>query len=266
MWRTVYRYTGGDGFEDRESSGRGKYSQEGTRVIFFSEADTPLFEGNLEGNTLTIQVDVSMVYRKIFSQGAISRGPAPSATVPRGSGLAPPPPPPPTVGGVSFGLSLALGYVPLSFEELCESSLLIVEARVQSTLAPTENLRFLETDAILSLDQVFKGPESIRQIVISQKGGVLGQFTQLPHQYNLMRQGEHYILFLTEETETHLSDVEGIPRFAFNGSWTGVVQINESGGVHFSPDTAAVIREQFDGRRSQELITEIQECSQTAEP
>ena len=262
MWRTVYRYSGGGSFEDSESSGQGNYSQEGTRIIFLSEADTLIFEGTLEGNTLTIPVDVTMVYRKIFRQSAVSRASDQAITEPRGAGLAPPPPPPSTIGVFTSGLTLALGDVPLSFEGLCDSSELIVEAHVQSLLTPTRNLRYLETDAILSLDRVLKGPESIRQVVISQKGGVLPQFRQLPYQYNLMQPGEHYILFLTEEMETHLPDVPGIPRYALNGSWTGMVQIDES-GVHMSFDTARIIREQFDGGSSQELVAAIQRCSQT---
>ena len=179
MWRTLYRYTGGGGFEDSESSGGGNYSQEGSRISFLSEADAPIFEGTLEGNTLTIQADVALVYRKIFRQGEISQGSVEPFTAPRGVGPAPPPPPP--IGGMTFGLSLNLGDVPGSFVELCESSELIVEAHVQSILAPTENLRFLETDAILSVDRVLKGLDSVRQVVISQKGGVVGQFRQLPY-------------------------------------------------------------------------------------
>ena len=149
-------------------------------------------------------------------------------------------------------------------------------ARVQSVLAPRQGvrnagtrvlpegsfptLRFLETDSILQVSQVFKGPESIRQVVISQKGGVLGSYTELPTQYNLMQQGEHYILFLTDEARSDLPDVTGIPRYGLNGAWTGMFQIDE-GGVHVSPDTVAVIREQFDGRSSEDVITEIQNCS-----
>ena len=136
---------------------------------------------------------------------------------------------------------------------------------MQSVLAPTENLRYFETDSVLSVDRVLKGPESIRQVVISQKGGVLGQFRQLPHQYDLMQPGEHYILFLADETETHLPDVAGIPRYALNGAWTGMFRIDES-GVHLSPDTADVIREQFDGRSSDDMITGIQLCSQRRAP
>jgi len=107
---------------------------------------------------------------------------------------------------------------------------------------------------------MFKGPESIRQVVISQKGGVLESYTELPTQYSLMQQGEHYILFLTEEARTDFPDVTGIPRYGLNGGWTGMFQIDE-GGVHVSPDTADVIREQFDGRSSEEVIAQIQRCS-----
>lgn len=263
VWRTLYRYTGGGGFADSESSGRGNYSQQGTSIVFLSEADALLFEGTLESNTLTIEVDVPLVYRKIFRQDAMSRGSARPIAVPPGPD--PPPPPPPPTTGITFGLALSLGNVPGSFEELCDSSVLIVEAHVQSVLAPTENLRYFETDSVLSVDRVLKGPESIRQVVISQKGGVLGQFRQLPHQYDLMQPGEHYILFLADETETHLPDVAGIPRYALNGAWTGMFRIDES-GVHLSPDTADVIREQFDGRSSDDMITGIQLCSQRRAP
>lgn len=40
-WRTLYRNIGGGGFENSESSGGGNYLQEGTRIIFMSEVDTP---------------------------------------------------------------------------------------------------------------------------------------------------------------------------------------------------------------------------------
>ncbi len=155
---------------------------------------------------------------------------------------------------------------------------MIAEAYVQSVLAPRQgvrnlsgirvlegffpNFQFLETDSILQVSQVFKGPDSIRQVVISQKGGVLGSYTELPSQYDLLQEGEHYLLFLTDEARNDLPDVRGIPYYAPNGAWTGMFQIDVD-GVHVSPDTADEIREQFDGRSSQDVITEIQRCSQT---
>ena len=257
-WRTLYRYTESGGVHDSESSGRGSYSQQGASITFLFEVGASGLEGTVDGDRLTIRADVPMVYRKANGADEISRASAQPFTVPPGAGRVPPPPPP---TGITFGLSFALGYMPGSFEELCDSSVLIVEAHVLSVLAPTENLRYLETDSILSVDRVLKGPESIRQVVISQKGGVLGQYRQLPYQYNLMQQGEHYILFLTEETETNLPDVAGIPRYALTGSWTGIFQIDDS-GVHLSPGAADVIREQFEGRSSQDVIAAIQLCSQ----
>ncbi len=272
IWRTLHRYTESGRVSNSESSGRGSYSQQGTSIIFLFDADAVGLEGTLDGNTLTIQADVPMVYRKSFGADETSRRPT---TDPSGGG--PPPPPPPT-NRSTFTLSLDPGYLPGSFEELCDSSILIVEAHVQSILAPRQNLRYpsgvqlrqersrpiflyLETDAILVVDRVLKGPESIRQVVISQKGGVVGRYTELPNQYDLIQQGERYILFLTDETEPDLPDVTGIPRFALAGAWTGLFRINESGGG-LSPDTAISIREQFDGKSSQELITEIRRCSQ----
>ena len=260
VWQTLYRYSDRGSSSESQSTGRGTYSQRATSIILSFDGDTSLGEGTLDGDTLTIRADVPMVYRKAGGDRA-SQGSTQPVTVSPGTGRVPPPPPPPRAGFTS-GLSLALGDVPGSFEELCHSSVLIVEAHVQSILAPTENLRYLETDAILSVDRVLKGMESIRQVVISQKGGVLGQYRQLPYQYNLMQQAEHYILFLTEETETHLPDFAGIPRYALTGSWTGMFKIDES-GVHLSPDTADLIFERFDGRPSHDVIAEIQQCPPT---
>jgi hypothetical protein len=288
-WSTRYRYVEGGRVRDSESSGRGRYSQQGTGIIFLVEVGDDRFEGTLEGNTLTIQVDVPMVYRKVFAQvgnrvapGAAepSPRPTPGFTAPDPSGGEPPPAPPPN--RITFTLSLAAGYLPGSVEELCDSSIFIVDADVQAILPPGQNLRYppgvqllqnrsfplfryLETDAILRVRQVLKGPESVRQVVISQKGGAVGPYTELPSQYNLMQRGERYILFLTDEPRPDLPDVDGIPRYALNGAWTGMFRIDES-GVHLSPDTADGIRQQFDGGSSQDVITAIQRCSKPPVP
>ena len=286
-WRTLYRnrYTAGGGFEDSESFGGGDYLQEGTSVFFLSDAGAPLFDGTLDGTTLTIRSDIPLVYQKIFGQ-------RPTEAFAESDQAGEPPPPPfrqqngatfsqrlapgPPTGSVTFALPIVRGSLPESFEELCDSSTLIAEAYVQSVLVPRQGvrnagtrvlpegslpiLRFLETDSILQVSQVFKGPESIRQVVISQKGGVLGSYTELPSQYDLLQEGEHYLLFLTDEARNDLPDVRGIPYYAPNGAWTGMFQIDLD-GVHVSPDTADEIREQFDGRSSQDMIAEIQRCS-----
>ena len=141
IWRTVYRYTESGRVNASESSGRGSYSQEGTRVIFSFDGDASQGEGTLDGNTLTIQADVALVYRKIFAQDETSRAPTRAFTAPDQRGGGPPPPPPPP-NRSTFTLSIDPGYRPRSFDELCDSSLLIVEAHVQSILAPRQNLRY----------------------------------------------------------------------------------------------------------------------------
>ncbi len=285
-WTTRYRYTEGRRTYNRDSSGRGTYLEQGTSIIFKVEVGDDGFEGTLQGNTLTIQSDVPLVYRRIFGQR-----PAEAFTEPNEGGGPPPPPswpsnsvslalplagPPPD--SVSFSLPHAPGLLPRSIEELCDSSILIAEVYVQSVLSPREGVRnlsgigilqegsfpffrFLETDSILAVSRVLRGSESIRQVVISQKGGVVGSYSELPIQYHLMQPAERYILFLADEARTDLPDVRGIPRYALNGSWTGLFRINEN-ILHLSPDTADVIREQFDGRSSQDVTTEIQRCSQ----
>lgn len=273
VWMTRYRYTDGGVTDVSESSGRGSYSQQGTSITILFEAGG-CCEGILDGSTLTIQTDVALVYRKIFGQV-----PTQPFTVPnRGDGSTLPLPPPPPTNRATFALSITPDYLPGSLEQLCDSSTLIVEAHVEAIQSPEQNLSYppgtqlvqersrpiflyLETDAILVVSQVLKGSESIRQVVISQKGGVLGRYTELPIQYDLLEEEEHYILFLTDELRPNLPEVSGIPRYALNGSWTGMFRIDE-GRVYLSPDAAAPIRERLDGRSSREVIAEIRVCSE----
>ena len=85
----------------------------------------------------------------------------------------PPAPYPPPNATATFFLDLPPGYEPKSSEQLCDSSTLIVDAYVQSVLPPRQNGRRLETDAIVLVNQVLKGSDSIQQVVISQRGGYL---------------------------------------------------------------------------------------------
>jgi len=96
VWSTRYRYSERGFVDVSESSGRGTYSQEGTSIIpKFEVGDDACCEGTLEGNTLTIQADVAMVYRKIFGQR-----PTQAFTVPdQVDGVPPPPPWPATKRG-----------------------------------------------------------------------------------------------------------------------------------------------------------------------
>ena len=239
VWVTRYRYTDGAVVNVSESSGRGSYSQEGASITILFEAGG-CCEGILDGNTLTIQIDVPMVYRKIFGQV-----PTEAFSVPNRGGenlpLPPPAPPQPRyvrpVNYARLSARVPPGTVRLfdidsrspcsSYSGSKTESRLSTRHRARSERS-RPIFRYLETDAILVVRQVLKGPESIRQVVISQKGGVLGRYTELPIQYDLVEEEEQYILFLTDETRPDLPDVTGSPRYALNGSWTGMFQIDES--------------------------------------
>ena len=109
IWRTFYRYTDRGGAHVSESSGRGSYSQRGTSIIFLFEADASRLEGTLDSDTLTIQTDVPMVYRKVFGADGLSLGPRePFRVFDQGGGA--PPAPPPTIG-TTFSLSLDPGHL-----------------------------------------------------------------------------------------------------------------------------------------------------------
>ncbi len=63
-WRTEYRYTADGRVETSESFGRGRYSRQGTAIIFSFEGDDVRLPGTLDGDTITLQADVEMVYQK----------------------------------------------------------------------------------------------------------------------------------------------------------------------------------------------------------
>src|SRR3972149_3377364 len=65
---------------------------------------------------------------------------------------------PPANGTATTMISLAPGAMPESFQRLCDASLLIVEGYVQSIFPPWINGKSLETDAVLLVTRVLKGP------------------------------------------------------------------------------------------------------------
>lgn len=67
VWRTVYRHTERGVASISESVGGGRYSQQGTQIVFLLALGDTSFEGTLDGDTLKIQADVPMVYRKDLS-------------------------------------------------------------------------------------------------------------------------------------------------------------------------------------------------------
>lgn len=169
------------------------------------------------------------------------------------------PPYPPASGTARFSLHPAPASLPQSLRELCDSSPLIVQAAVHSTFSPRNLGGLLETDVVLLVTQVLKGATSVRQLVVAQRGGILGQYQELPVQYSLMQPGEQYIAFLTADRRTNVPERTGIPRHWISGEWVGLFRI-DNGIVHLTSGTPKTLQDKFEGMNLEQAIAEIRSC------
>jgi len=169
---------------------------------------------------------------------------------------------PPSSGTAHFTLHALPGYLPESLEKLCTSSNLIVDAYVQSTFPPRILTSNLETDVVLIVRRVLKGPQSIREVVVAQRGGVYGAFRSVPTQYPLMEPGDRYILFLTDDSRSNLPD-RSIVRRWITGAWVGMFKVANNTTVRLTRGTPATLRDQYDGTRLENTMADItSRCTQ----
>jgi hypothetical protein len=165
---------------------------------------------------------------------------------------------PPSIGTAYFDLDFAPGALPGSLDQLIENSSLIVDGYVQSVIPPWVEVegQFLNTDVIVLVTRILKGTLPEKQIVVSQIGGTLGQFTQVPSQYTVMQQGEHVVLFLAPDVRANTPVHAEIPRFAIRGEFVGLFR-ERDGKVQLSKGTPAGLREKYDGMDLQQVLSDV---------
>jgi hypothetical protein len=83
----------------------------------------------------------------------------------------------------------------------------------------------VQTDFLISISQVLKGPNTLRQIMVSQMGGTIGDFHLVTDQYALMQPGERYVLFLQNDNRTSTPRRPGIPPYYVTRSWAGLGRV-----------------------------------------
>jgi hypothetical protein len=143
---------------------------------------------------------------------------------------------------------------PSDLIDLIRHSKLIVDATVLSLLPAVDISRktnpvlgspVLETDAIVSVAQVFSGsvPNNSANILIAQQGGELGKWRVTVPEDPLVARGERYILFLVPDHRASVPNPIGLPRYWAVGVWVGKLRVN--GGVinvsqHVKPGLAAI--------------------------
>ena len=140
------------------------------------------------------------------------------------------PPWPPAHGTVKFvadppPLPPALANKP-PLERLFDLSNLIVDGIVTTAFPSRSPSRgTLQTDFLISVSRVLKGPETLRQIVVSQMGGSIGDFHFVTDQYALMQPGEQFVLFLQNDSRPSTPRRPGIPPYYVTYIWAGLGRV-----------------------------------------
>lgn len=147
--------------------------------------------------------------------------------------------------------------MPPALIPLCQRSNLIIQGQVASVLPARKlGLRSLETDVIVTVSSVLKGTSEAPQVVISPRGGTIGQFTEQPTQYDLMKPGERYILFLTDDDRKNIPAVPGIPRHWITGFWAGIFRVDGQ-TLHLPSGAPKMLRDKYDSADVQTAFKDI---------
>jgi hypothetical protein len=169
--------------------------------------------------------------------------------------------PPPTEGHGVLSVTPAPSLMPQSLKDLCDLSAVIVEG-VVATIFPSRQLgpsqSSLETDALVNVTKVLKGPVGAhQQLVVSQLGGAKGNFSSTPTQYSLVRAGEKYILFLREDDRPNLPiQAQTTTRYIVTGIWAGLFFF-ENNRMQVRARVPESFRAQYEGLTLEQIETEL---------
>jgi hypothetical protein len=148
-----------------------------------------------------------------------------------------------------------------SLQEMHGRSDLIVEAYVESVF-PTMQMptgRLLFTDALLRSTRVLKGADLPSEFVVAQAGGELAGRKQSTGQYQLMRPGDRYIVFLRRPSRSSadvLPTRGNLTRYEIVGTYLGLFLIDELDTIRVSKDLP--FYDAYDRRGKTAIVTEIE--------
>ena len=144
-----------------------------------------------------------------------------------------------------------------SLKDLVEDSDLVVEGDVAQVLAAREtnpHTHSLATDMLFKTIRVLKGA-NLTQVLVFQNGGSLGVYQRIPKQFHLMKEGEHYILFLTRDRHQTPSPTYG-SLYEITGGWPGLFKVNH-GQLELSPATHPDLQNRYEGKAASTLLSDI---------
>lgn len=172
------------------------------------------------------------------------------------------PPWPPARGTAKFILDLAPLRPALRNEpplqRLCDASDIVIDGIVATAYPSRSPSRgTLQTDFLISISRVLKGPDILRQVMVSQMGGTIGDFHLVTDQYALMQPGEQYILFLQIDNRPSTPRRADIPPYYVTRSWAGLGRV--VGGKMQLGTTAPGELTPYDGSDAEVLMREIRD-------
>jgi hypothetical protein len=169
----------------------------------------------------------------------------------------------PVRGRARLSITPMPGQIPASLRQLCNTSALIIEGVVDKVLPPRETSPgSLETDAIISVNQTLKGSVALKQLVISQRDGTLGDLDVRPTEYSLVQPGERYLLFVTEDARAKIPAVPGLKRYLISGIWSGLFYFEE-GRMLVRADVSDRLREKYEGLTEDQIMKDVMEALQS---
>lgn len=154
-----------------------------------------------------------------------------------------------------FVLGLAIGglwaqpaFVPVSLEELCGMSDVIVDATVDR-LEPTRlnSARKLETPVAIAVTAVLKGPAGLKTLELVEPGGKIGARNEVYYGQLIPKQGERYVLFLKLEDGGRYSALGGL-----HGHYRVV-----DGRIVAHPAMPRILKTGFDKAPVEKLLGEV---------
>lgn len=147
--------------------------------------------------------------------------------------------------------------IPTSLKQLIDMSDVVIQGNVSSTLPSREvGIRSFETDALIKIDAVIKGPSDLRTVVVAQRGGAKDGLVIAPAQYALLQPSEKYLLFLQEDSRRNLPEVTNAKRYTVTGIWSGLFLLQD-GRMTIKTNQPDHLRKSFEGKTAEELVAEI---------
>jgi hypothetical protein len=170
------------------------------------------------------------------------------------------PPWPPAKGTAKFILDLAPWRPALQNEpplqRLCDASDIVLDGIVANAYPSRSPSRgTLQTDFLISVSRVLKGPDTLRQVMVAQMGGAIGDFHLVTDQYALMQPGQRYILFLQTDNRPSTPRRADIAPYYVTRSWAGLGRVVE-GKIQLGT-TAPGELTSYDGTEVESLALEI---------